>query len=148
MLAQDAFAALYALNVKAPYFPVGQLVPVMIERKSGVIINVSTMVASFGSSSSGIYGSSKAALNQLTKDWAVEFGPEGVRVNAVAPGPTRTEGTELVLGPLLDKLAAKSPLGRPATPDKIASVIAFLASDGAAMIHGQLIHVDGGRSIL
>ncbi|WP_020107533.1 SDR family NAD(P)-dependent oxidoreductase [Nocardia sp. 348MFTsu5.1] len=145
---ENDFDALYALNVKAPYFLVGQIVPTMIERGSGVVINVSTMVASFGSSSTAIYGSSKAALNQLTRDWAVEFGPSGVRVNTVAPGPTRTEATERVMGPLLHKLAARSPLGRPATPDEVAAVVAFLAGDDAAMVHGQLIHVDGGRSIL
>ncbi|HEY9313122.1 SDR family oxidoreductase [Williamsia sp.] len=145
---QYDFDALYAVNVKAPYFLVGQIVPSMIERGSGVVVNVSTMVASFGSSSTGIYGSSKAALNQLTRDWAVEFGPSGVRVNTVAPGPTRTEGTERVLGPLLDKIAAKSPLGRPATTAEVAAVVAFLAGDDAAMVHGQLIHVDGGRSVL
>lgn len=141
------FDALYALNVKAPYFLVAKIAPGMVERGCGSIINVSTMAASFGSASSGIYGSSKAALNHLTQDWAVEFGPHGVRVNTVAPGPTRTEGTERVLGPMLDKLASKSPLGRTATPDDIAHVIAFLAGDESRMVHGQLIHADGGRTI-
>lgn len=144
---EEDFDALYALNVKAPYFLVARIAPGMVERGGGAIINVSTMAASFGSASSGIYGSSKAALNHLTQDWAVEFGPHGVRVNTVAPGPTRTEGTERVLGPMLDKLAATSPLGRTATPDDIAQVIAFLAGDESRMVHGQLIHADGGRTI-
>jgi NAD(P)-dependent dehydrogenase (short-subunit alcohol dehydrogenase family) len=144
---EDDFDALFALNVKAPYFLVARIAPGMVERRAGSIINVSTMVASFGSATSGVYGSSKAALNHLTKDWAVEFGPHGVRVNTVAPGPTRTEGTERVLGPVLDKLAARSPLGRTATADDIAQVIAFLAGDESQMVHGQLIHADGGRTI-
>jgi NAD(P)-dependent dehydrogenase (short-subunit alcohol dehydrogenase family) len=143
---EEDFDTIYALNVKAPYFLVAQLVPAMIAHGEGIVVNVSTMVASFGSATTGIYGSSKAALNNLTKNWAVEFGPQGVRVNTVAPGPTRTEGTVRVLGPLLDKMAAKSPLGRTATPDDIASVITFLAGDESRMIHGQLIHADGGRS--
>ncbi|NED69205.1 SDR family oxidoreductase, partial [Streptomyces sp. SID10244] len=77
---------------------VGALAPAMAERGDGVIVNVTTMVASFGSAGAAVYGSSKAALNLLTKSWAAEFGPRGVRVNAVAPGPTLTEGTVEVWG--------------------------------------------------
>jgi NAD(P)-dependent dehydrogenase (short-subunit alcohol dehydrogenase family) len=66
----------------------------MAERGKGSIINILTMVAHFGMPDMGLYGSSKAALMLLTRAWASEFGPAGVRVNAVSPGPTRTEGTE------------------------------------------------------
>lgn len=145
---EDQFDTIYALNTKVPYFLVASIAPLMVQRGGGSIINVSTMAASFGSAGSGIYGSSKAALNHLTKAWAAEFGGSGVRVNAVAPGPTRTEGTQSVMGPALDRLAAKSPLGRTATPDEIASVIVFLAGDEAGMVHGQLVHADGGRTII
>lgn len=141
------FDAIYALNTKIPYFLVGAIAPTMVAHGGGAIVNVSTMAASFGSATSGIYGSSKAALNHLTKSWAVEFGRHGVRVNTVAPGPTRTEGTERVLGAGLDQLASKSPLGRAATPDEVASVIVFLAGEEAGMVHGELVHVDGGRTI-
>lgn len=83
----------YALNVKAPFYLVAELAPAMAGRGRGAIVNVSTMVADYGAAGMALYGSSKAALNLLTKSWAAEYGPRGVRVNAVEPGPTRTEGT-------------------------------------------------------
>ncbi len=95
----------FAVNVKAPYLLVAALAPAMAERGHGAIINITTMVAEFGMNGMGLYGSSKAALVLLTKSWAAEFGPAGVRVNAVSPGPTRTEGT-IPMGDALDQLAA------------------------------------------
>ena len=83
----------FAVNVKAPWLLVAALAPAMAARGHGAIVNVTTMVAEFGMSGAGLYGASKAALVLLTKSWAAEFGPAGVRVNAVSPGPTRTEGT-------------------------------------------------------
>src|SRR5215831_14129551 len=91
------------------------------------------------------YGSSKAAINLLTKTWAAEYGPSGVRVNAVSPGPTRTEGTD-AMGEGLEQLAAQAPAGRPATSDEIAEAIVFLATDRASFIHGAKLAVDGGRT--
>jgi len=85
---------LFALNVKVPYFLTAALAPGMAERGTGVIVNVSTMIAEFGLDGMALYGSTKAALELLTKAWSAEFGPKGIRVNAVAPGPISTEGTE------------------------------------------------------
>jgi NAD(P)-dependent dehydrogenase (short-subunit alcohol dehydrogenase family) len=90
---EEDFDNVYAVNVKAPFFLVAELAPKMAERGHGVIINVTTMVAEFGMAQMALYGSSKAALVLLTKSWAAEYGPAGVRVNTVSPGPTRTEGT-------------------------------------------------------
>jgi NAD(P)-dependent dehydrogenase (short-subunit alcohol dehydrogenase family) len=78
--------AVYDLNVKAPFYLVAELAPAMAERGHGAIVNVSTMVAECGVAGMALYGSSKAALNLLTKAWAAEFDPHGVRVNAVEPG--------------------------------------------------------------
>jgi len=75
--------------------------------------------------------------------WAAEFGPRGVRVNAVSPGPTRTEGTE-PMGDQLDQLAALAPAGRPATPEEIASAITYLATGEASFVHGAILDVDAG----
>ncbi|HEY1532181.1 MAG TPA: SDR family oxidoreductase [Galbitalea sp.] len=136
--------SVYEVNVKAPFMLVAALAPAMIASGSGAIINISTMVANFGLSGLALYGSSKAALQLLTKAWAAEFGGSGVRVNAVSPGPTRTEGT-LVMGDGLDQLAAGSPAGFPGAPDDIADAILFLASDAAKHIHGVILPVDGGR---
>lgn len=141
---EDGFDTVYALNVKAPYFLVAALAPGMAERGAGSIVNVTTMVAEFGASGMGLYGSTKAALVLLTKSWAAEFGPAGVRVNAVSPGPTRTEGTA-AMGEALDQLAAAGPAGRPGTAHEVAEAIAFLASDAASFIHGAVLPADGGR---
>ena len=142
---EATFDAVYALNVKAPWFLVAALAPAMAARGAGSIVNVSTMVAQFGVDGMALYGSSKAALETLTKAWAAEFGPRGVRVNAVSPGPTRTEGTA-VMGEALDQLASLAPAGRPASPEEIASAIVYLASDEASFIHGAVLPVDGGRA--
>jgi NAD(P)-dependent dehydrogenase (short-subunit alcohol dehydrogenase family) len=141
---EDDFDQVYAVNVKAPFFLVAELAPKMAERGHGAIINVTTMVAEFGMAQMALYGSSKAALVLLTKSWAAEYGPAGVRVNAVSPGPTRTEGTA-GMGEALDQLAAVAPSGRPGLPEEIASAIVYLASDEASFVQGALLPVDGGR---
>jgi NAD(P)-dependent dehydrogenase (short-subunit alcohol dehydrogenase family) len=110
-----------------------------------VIVNISTMVASFGMAGMALYGSTKAALELLTKAWAAEYGPRSVRVNAIAPGPTRTPGTE-PMGEGLDQLASTLPLGRPANPTEIANAPLFLGSDEASYVNGAVLAVDGGRT--
>lgn len=89
-----------------------------------------------------LYGASKAALGLLVKSWAADYGPRGVRVNAVSPGPTRTEGGTAGMGEALDRLAAA---GRPASPKEIAEPITFLAAERAGFIRGAIVPVDGGR---
>jgi NAD(P)-dependent dehydrogenase (short-subunit alcohol dehydrogenase family) len=142
---EEEFDRVYSLNVKAPYFLVAELAPLMAARGKGAIVNVSTMVAEFGMSGMSLYGSSKAAINLLTKSWAAEYGSRGVRVNVVSPGPTRTEGTE-VMGEGLQQLAAQAPAGRPASADEIAEAIVFLATDRSSFIYGANLAVDGGRT--
>jgi NAD(P)-dependent dehydrogenase (short-subunit alcohol dehydrogenase family) len=142
---EQSFDDVYALNVKAPYFLVAELAPLMAQRGKGAIVNVSTMVADYGVAGMSLYGSSKAAINLLTKAWAAEYGPKGIRVNAVSPGPTRTEGTA-AMGEELQQLAAQAPAGRPAAPEEIAEAIVFLSSDRASFIHGAILPVDGGRT--
>jgi NAD(P)-dependent dehydrogenase (short-subunit alcohol dehydrogenase family) len=141
---QSVVDLVYATNVKAPFHLVAELAPTMAARGRGAIINVSSMVAEFGLPGMALYGSSKAAVSLLTKAWAAEYGPSGVRVNAVGVGATRTEGTA-GMGELLDGVASQAPVGRPATPDEIASAITFLASDAASFIQGAVVPVDGGR---
>lgn len=140
----EGFDEVFDINVKAPYFLVAALAPGMAERGTGSIVNVTTMVAEFGAAGMGLYGSTKAALVLLTKSWAAEFGPAGVRVNAVSPGPTRTEGTA-AMGEALDQLAAAGPAGRPGTAQEVAEAIVFLATDAASFVHGAVLPVDGGR---
>jgi NAD(P)-dependent dehydrogenase (short-subunit alcohol dehydrogenase family) len=133
------------VNIAAPFELTGALAPAMAARGSGAVVNVSTMAASFGLPGAAAYGASKAAVELLTKAWAAEYGPQGVHVNAVAPGPTRTPGTD-GMGDGLDQLAATLPLGRAADADEIARAIVFLASDDAAYVNGAVLAVDGGRT--
>jgi len=144
---EESFDNVYSLNVKVPYFLVAELAPLMAKRGKGAIVNVATMVADYGVSGMSLYGSSKAALNLLTKAWAAEYGPSGVRVNAVSPGPTRTEGTD-AMGEGLEKLAAQAPAGRPGTADEIAEAIVFLATDRSSFVQGAKLAVDGGRTAI
>jgi NAD(P)-dependent dehydrogenase (short-subunit alcohol dehydrogenase family) len=144
-MTEEMFERVYSLNVKAPYFLVAELAPLMAKRGKGAIVNLSTMAADYGAPGLSLYGSSKAAINLLTKVWAAEYGPSGVRVNAVSPGPTRTEGTG-AMGEGLEQLAAQAPAGRPATADEIAEAIVFLATDRASFIYGAKLAVDGGRT--
>lgn len=146
-MTEEQFDRVFSVNVKAPYFLVAELAPLMAARGKGAIVNISTMVADYGAPGMSLYGSSKAAINLLTKTWAAEYGPKGVRVNAVSPGPTRTEGTE-AMGEGLKQLAAQGPAGRPATADEIAEAIVFLASDRASFIYGAKLAVDGGRTAI
>ena len=146
-MTEEQFDRVFSINVKAPYFLVAELAPLMAKRGKGAIVNLSTMAADYGAPGMSLYGSSKAAINLLTKTWAAEYGPSGVRVNAVSPGPTRTEGTD-AMGEGLEQLAAQAPAGRPATADEIAEAIVFLATDRASYIYGAKLAVDGGRTAI
>ncbi|HEX4543944.1 MAG TPA: SDR family oxidoreductase [Candidatus Acidoferrum sp.] len=146
-MTEELFDRVYSVNVKAPYFLVAELAPLMAKRGKGAIVNLSTMAADYGAPGMSLYGSSKAAINLLTKTWAAEYGPRGVRVNAVSPGPTRTEGTD-AMGEGLEQLAAQAPAGRPATADEIAEAIVFLATDRSSFIYGAKLAVDGGRTAI
>jgi NAD(P)-dependent dehydrogenase (short-subunit alcohol dehydrogenase family) len=141
----EGFDATFTVNVRSPFFLTAALVPGMVSRGSGAIVNVTTMAAELGLAGAAVYGASKAAVVSLTKTWAAEFGPAGVRVNAVSPGPTRTEGSA-VMGDGLDQLAKTTPLGRPASPDEIAAAVVFAVSPQASFLHGAIIPVDGGRT--
>jgi NAD(P)-dependent dehydrogenase (short-subunit alcohol dehydrogenase family) len=144
-VSEELFDKVYSLNVKVPYFLVAELAPLMAKRGKGAIVNLSTMVADYGAPGMSLYGSSKAAINLLTKVWAAEYGRHGVRVNAVSPGPTRTEGTGS-MGEGLERLAAEAPAGRPATADEIAEAVVFLATDRSSFVQGAKLAVDGGRT--
>jgi NAD(P)-dependent dehydrogenase (short-subunit alcohol dehydrogenase family) len=146
-MTEEQFDRVYSLNVKAPYFLVAELAPLMAKRRKGAIVNLSTMAADYGAPGMSLYGSSKAAINLLTKTWTAEYGPSGVRVNAISPGPTRTEGTD-AMGEGLEQLAAQGPAGRPATADEIAEAIVFLATDRSSFVYGAKLAVDGGRTAI
>ncbi|WAH36049.1 SDR family NAD(P)-dependent oxidoreductase [Alicyclobacillus dauci] len=147
-ITESTFEGTFGVNVKVPYFLVAELAPLMAKRGSGTIINITTMVTEYGQPGLSLYSASKAAIKMLTKCWAAEYGPSGVRVNAVSPGPTLTEGVLSISGgdSFTNQMASQAPAGRPATPDEIAEAIVFLATDVSSYINGAILPVDGGRT--
>lgn len=137
--------AMLAVNIRAPHVLVSQIAPAMAERGAGCIVNVGSWMARVGNPFAALYSATKAAEEQLTRSWAAEFGPRGVRVNTVAPGVTLTPGNEAAR-PILDSMAAGTPAGVVIRPSDIASGVLFLVSDDATMIHGVILDVDGGIS--
>lgn len=143
-----AFEKTFDTNVRGAYFLAAGLVPGMLRRGRGSIINVTSMVASKGFPGASAYSASKAALESLTRTWAAEFGSRGVRVNSVAPGPTKTEGVEAEWGRTNEDLGRALPLGRTAEPEEIAHAVLFLASPRSSFITGSTLHADGGGSAI
>jgi NAD(P)-dependent dehydrogenase (short-subunit alcohol dehydrogenase family) len=141
---EELFDQVYDVNVKAPLFLTAALAPHMADEGDGAIINVSTGAASKGLIGATAYASSKAALNELTRIWAAEYGPSGVRANAVVSGVVVTEGVEAVPEAVMPALVARTPVGRAGQPGEIAEAVAYLASDAASFVNGALLAVDGG----
>jgi NAD(P)-dependent dehydrogenase (short-subunit alcohol dehydrogenase family) len=141
------FDAHIAVNLRAPYLLVQALAPGMAARGHGAIINISSGAAATPGFGSGIYGATKAALESLTRVWAAEYGPDGVRVNAVAAGPTRTEGTA-VHGEAFESAGQAVALKRLAEAAEIAGPIAFLASPAASYVNGATLSAMGGQPAL
>lgn len=141
---EEAFDLAFDVNVKAPFFLTAAIAPRMAKKGGGSIINISTMAATIGMNGLATYGASKAAVESLTKAWTAEYAAQGVRVNTVAPGPTRTPASA-AMGDMFDVLASSTPAGRGATPEEIAAAVSFLASDEASFVYGAILPADGGR---
>jgi NAD(P)-dependent dehydrogenase (short-subunit alcohol dehydrogenase family) len=123
-------------------------IPHMAARGGGSIVAISSGTSTIGESTRVSYGVSKAALNQLTRHLAVRYGRDGIRANAIAPGFILTETAAAnVPADVQRRLAEANPTRRLGTPDDIARVVAFLCSDAAAYVNGQVLHVDGGHQI-
>jgi NAD(P)-dependent dehydrogenase (short-subunit alcohol dehydrogenase family) len=137
------FDQLFAANVRAPYFLVGALAPKMAARGGGSIINIGSEVGQIGLANTAAYSATKGAVASMTRSWAAEFSPAGVRVNTVAPGPVHTA---LQSDDETDAIGATTPMSRAAQPGEIAEVIAFLASPKASYITGAVIAADGGHT--
>ncbi|MES5819399.1 SDR family oxidoreductase [Streptomyces sp. RG80] len=143
---EATFDRVYGVNVKAPFFLTAAVVPAMADAGGGVVVNLGSWIARLGVPLGALYSSTKGAMETLTRAWAAEFGPLGVRVNAVSPGvilPPAAEGEEPHPGEVMMK---GTPAGTVGTPDAVAHAVVWLASDEAAFVHGTVVDVDGGRT--
>jgi NAD(P)-dependent dehydrogenase (short-subunit alcohol dehydrogenase family) len=143
MLDGKTLDQLFAANVQAPYLLVSVLAPKMVARGDGVILNLASRAGTVGQPNTAAYGATKAALTSFARSWAAEYGPAGIRVNAVSPGPVYTNAAEREV---FDSLGETTVLGRAGQPQEIAEVIGFLASPRASYITGTNVAVDGGRA--
>jgi NAD(P)-dependent dehydrogenase (short-subunit alcohol dehydrogenase family) len=143
-LTVDQYDTLFDGNVRATYFLTAAMIPGMVERGSGSIVNVSSMAGKIGMPGGAAYGATKAAMSSMTQAWAAELASSGIRVNAVAPGPVYTGVARERTSALGDSTA----MGRAAEPEEIAESIGFLASPRASYITGAILSVDGGRTAI
>jgi NAD(P)-dependent dehydrogenase (short-subunit alcohol dehydrogenase family) len=135
--------AAFGVSVVAPFLLTGLLAPAMAQRGDGAIVNIGSIAGIVGASGSALYGATKASVHQLTRAWAAEYGPSGVRVNTVAPGPIATDRSgeyAEAIAPVLAQL----PSGRMSSVAEVAAAVVFLAGPAAANIHGSILSVDGG----
>jgi NAD(P)-dependent dehydrogenase (short-subunit alcohol dehydrogenase family) len=140
----ESFDMMFDVIVRAPFFLTAALLPKMIARGSGAIVNISAMSASVGAAEAPVSGAAKAALESFTRSWAAAFGANGIRVNTIAPGLTHTDGAVGLLGDRLEQLVSMTPLGRTAAPSEIAEAIVFVASPQASYLTGATVAVGGG----
>lgn len=143
-MSEESFASVIDTNLTAAYRVAKRATPSMLRARSGRIILVSSVVGLLGSAGQANYAASKAGLVGFARSLARELGSRSITVNVVAPGPVETDMTASLGDKRLAELTDAVPLGRMASPDEIAGVIAFLASPDAAYITGAVIPVDGG----
>jgi gluconate 5-dehydrogenase/3-oxoacyl-[acyl-carrier protein] reductase len=144
----DLIDSMFAVNVRAPLLLVAALVPGMRARGRGSIVNLSSVSGIVGTPRRAAYAATKGALDAATRSLATELGPSGIRVNSVAPGVVDTDlwAKNKAIPGVIEQIEHQTPLGRWATPEDVADVVAFLASDAARFVTGETISADGGMA--
>jgi len=142
----DAWDAILACHLTAAFRLIKAVAPQMLERRSGRIISIASVLSELGRASIPAYGAAKGGVRMLTRCLATEFAPHGVTVNAIGPGYVRTElNAPLIADPSFNAwVCARTPMRRWAEPAEIAGAAVFLASDAASYVTGQVLYVDGG----
>lgn len=146
-MSEEQWDMVLNVNLKSAFNYIHATTPLMMRQKSGVIINISSVVGISGNAGQANYSASKAGMIGLTKSVAKELGSRGIRVNAVAPGFILTEMTNRLSEEIKQQWAAQIPLKRAGTPDDVANVSLFLASELSSYLSGQVIQVCGGMNM-
>lgn len=146
-MTEDQFDRVIAVNLKGTYNCAQSVLDTMVKQASGVILNASSVVGIYGNFGQTNYAASKFGVIGFVKTWARELGPKGIRCNAVAPGFVATHILDTIPEKVLEQLTERVPLRRLGTPEDIANVYAFLASDEASYINGAVIEVSGGLTV-
>ncbi len=145
---EDVYRRQMAIGLDAVYWGIQAVTPHMVAQGAGSIVNMTSPASVHGIPNGSVYAAVKGAISALTRQCAVELGQQGIRVNAVAPGPMPTPGTMRVVDEEgWQKRLARSPLGRLSTPEGVARLVVYLASDAADCVNGDVVFADGGRSI-
>lgn len=146
-MTDDQFDKVIDVNLKGTYNCTKAVIDAMIERKSGVVLNASSIVGIYGNFGQTNYAASKFGVIGMAKTWARELGKHGIRVNAVCPGFIETTILKSMPEKVIRTLEERVPLGRLGKPEEIANAFAFLASDEASYINGAVIEVSGGMTL-
>ena len=132
------------MNVLGVLTTIREAIPHLSKSGGGAVVNISSTLAQASMPGAAAYSGAKAAVERITSALAVELGPQGIRVNSVAPGLTKTDMSAGVPQEMVDGMIAQTPLGRIGQPEDIARAVAFLASDDASWITGQVLQSSGG----
>ena len=146
-MSDDDFDRVVDVNLRGAFHVTRAFARQLMRQRGGRVVNMASIVGLSGNAGQANYAASKAGLVGLTKSCARELAPRGVTVNAVAPGFVETDMTAVLSDEVRDRYAREIPLGRMASPEEVAAVVRFLASDSAGYVTGEVIRVDGGMAM-